>query len=51
MRKICWMLPPLERPEEVETPFHEPLEQEEILAAHEGLSTGSREEGPSQQGN
>lgn len=40
-----------EKPEEEISPFHEPQEEEEILAANEGLSTGSREEGPSQQEN
>ncbi len=40
-----------EKPEEEVTPFHEPREAEEIMAAHAGLSTGSREEGPSQQEN
>ena len=38
-----------EKPDEEVSPFHEPQEEEEILAAKAGLSTGSREEGPSQQ--
>jgi len=40
-----------ENPEEEVPPFHEPREEEEIRAADAGLSTGSREEGPSQQEN
>ena len=38
-----------EKSEEDVPPFHEPQEEEEIMAANAGLSTGSREEGPSQQ--